>query len=103
MLGVVDTRLIRYAGHARRPKFGFPFWLTRFGTLVVQIYLYEQLLDEPSIARPSGETFVVKPEFECPVGQAGASRPSWLGYRSGLMVSFSARPGIVHHTIRCVG
>ena len=48
------------------------------------LYLYERLLDEPSIAWPSGEIFVVKPEFECPMGQAGASRPSWLEYRGGF-------------------
>ena len=107
-LAVVDGETLSQA--AKKPKIHILRNITFFGVgyaelVVVEaaLYLYERLLDEPSIARPSGETFVVKPEFECPVEQAGASRPSWLGYRGGLMVSFAARPGIVRHTIRCVG
>ena len=67
------------------------------------LYLFERLLDEASIARPRGEIYVVKPEFECPAEQAGSSRPPWLGFRGEMMVSFSTRPGIVDYTIRGVG
>ena len=66
------------------------------------LYLYRQLLDEPSIERPRGEIYLVTPEFECPAEQAISTRPSWLGFKGGIMVSFSPRPGIVRHTVKGV-
>ena len=66
------------------------------------LYLYRRLLDEPSIERPRGEIYLVTPAFECPAEEAVSTRPSWLGFRGTVTVSFSPRPGIVHHTVRGV-
>ena len=67
------------------------------------MYLFGRLMDEASIARPRGDSYVVKPEFECSADQAVSPKPVWLRFRGGAMVSFSARPGVVLHTIRAVG
>ena len=69
----------------------------------VGLYLYWRLLDEPSIDSPRGEIYRVTPEFECPAEQAVSTKPPWLGFRGGTMVSFSPKPGIVRHTVRGVG
>ena len=66
------------------------------------LYLYSRLLDEPSIEPPVGEIHKVAPVFECPPERAVSTRPAWLGFRGGLIVSFSPKPGIVHHTVRGV-
>ena len=63
-------------------------------------YLCRLLIEEPSIATPSGGFYLVTPAFECPAGEALSKRPPWLQYRGGMMVSFSPNPGIVRHTVR---
>ena len=43
------------------------------------LYLYRQLLDEPSIKRPHGEIYLVTPAFECPADQTvQPSHPGWV-------------------------
>ena len=84
--------------------------MTLFGVGYVELvvieaalYLYWRLLDEPSIKRPRGTIVLATPAFECSPEQAGSSRPDWLGFRGGTMVSFSPGPGIVRHNVRAVG
>ena len=68
------------------------------------IYLYERLVDEPSIARPRGDILLVRPEFECSAEQqAASSSPGWLRFRGGAAVSFSSKPGVVRHRVCAVG
>ena len=64
------------------------------------LYLWERLMEEPSIERPSGPYFVVTPAVECSPEDAMSERPTWLRYRGELMVSFSPRPGVVRHKVR---
>ena len=64
------------------------------------LYLFQRLIKEPSIERPTGSSYLVTPAVECPAEGGMSSRPSWLQYRGGTMVSFSLNPGIVRHTVR---
>ena len=64
------------------------------------LYLFERLIKEPSIQRLRGISYLVTPAVECPAEGTISSRPSWLQYRGGTMVSFSPNPGIVRHTVR---
>ena len=66
------------------------------------LYLYSRLLDEPSIKRPVGEIHRVAPAFECPAEESGSGRPAWLGFRGGMILSFSAKPGVIRHTVKGV-
>ena len=66
------------------------------------LYLYRQLLDDPSIEQPRGGIWLVTPTFECPPSQTTSARPPWLGFKGGMMASFSPTPGIVRHTVRGV-
>ena len=67
------------------------------------MYLYEHLVDEPSIERPRGDILLVRPEFECSAEQAASCNPSWLRFRGAAAVSFSSNPGVVRHRVRAVG
>ena len=64
------------------------------------LYLYERLLDETSIQRPSGDIYLVKPGFACPAEQAGSSRPDWLRFEGTMMMAFSSERRLTRHTIR---
>ena len=78
----------------------------RYSHLIVieaALYLYERLLDETSIRSPEGDTYMVKPGFECPGEQASSSRPDWLKFDGTMMMSFSREPRLTRHTIRPVG
>lgn len=68
------------------------------------LYLLERLIAEPTIERPDGGGFyLIRPGFECPAEESTSSRPSWLTYKGGVMVSFGDNPGIVQHTVRAPG
>ena len=67
------------------------------------LYLYQRLMQEPSIERPSGSFYLVTPTFECSPEDAILERPPWLQYRGGTMISFSPEPGVVRHTVRAPG
>ena len=78
----------------------------RFAHVIViesALYLYERLLDEPSIQRPEGGLYMLKPGFACAADQAGSSRPDWLRFEGTMMMSFSSKPKSTRHTIRPVG
>ncbi len=45
------------------------------------LYLFERLIKEPSIQRPSGSSYMFTPAVECPAEGSMSSRPSWLQYR----------------------
>ena len=66
------------------------------------LYLYEKLLDESSIERPSGDLYKVKMGVACSPEQTQSSRPDWIKYQGGMMISFSDGPKVVRHKIRAV-
>ena len=77
----------------------------RFPHLIVietALYLYDRLLDEPSIQRPGGDIYLVKPGFTCREDQANSPRPDWLRFEGTIMMTFAAEPGLTRHTIRPV-
>ena len=77
----------------------------RYAHLIViecALYLYEKLLDESSIKRPSGDLYKVTMGVACSPEQAQSSRPDWINYQGGMMISFSDRPKVVRHKIRAV-
>ncbi len=67
------------------------------------LYLSEKLLDEPSIQRPEGEIYLLKPGFDCPRDQATSSRPNWLRFEGTMMMQFSSEPKVTQFTIKSVG
>lgn len=67
------------------------------------LYLYERLLDEPSIQRPQGGIYMLTPGFSCAADQAGSSRPNWLRFDGTMIMSFSSKPRLTRHTMRPVG
>ena len=78
----------------------------RFAHLIViesAMYLYHRLLDEPSIRRPDGDIYLLKPGFACAADQASSSRPDWLRFEGTMMMAFSSEPKLTRHTIRPVG
>ena len=77
----------------------------RYAHLIViecALYLYEKLLDESSIERPSGDLYKVKMGVACSPEQTQSSRPDWIKYQGGMMISFSDGPKVVRHKIRAV-
>ncbi len=75
----------------------------RYAHLVViecAVYLFEKLLDQSSIERPSGEIYRVTPAVACPPEQAESSQPNWVQFQGGMMVSFSDVPKVIRHKIR---
>ena len=78
----------------------------RFTHLIViesALYLYHRLLDEPSIQRPKGDIYLVKPAFSCLEDQANSPRPDWLRFEGTIMMAFATEPESTRHTIRPVG
>lgn len=78
----------------------------RFPHLIViesALYLYNRLLDEPSIRRPDGDIYLVKPGFTCSEDQASSPRPDWLRFEGTIMIAFASEPELTRHTIRPVG
>ncbi len=67
------------------------------------LYLYKRLLDEASIQRPAGDTYMVTPGFSCPEEQASSSRPDWLRFEGTMIMSFSDHRSLTRHTIRPAG
>ena len=77
----------------------------RYAHLIViesALYLYEKLLDESSIERPSGDIYKVTPGVDCSPEQAESPRPDWVRFQGGMMISFSNTPKVVSHKIKAV-
>ena len=77
----------------------------RYAHLIViecALYLYEKLLDESSIEQPSGDIYKVTLGVACSPEQAESSRPDWVKFQGGMMISFSDVPKVVHHKIKAV-
>ena len=77
----------------------------RYAHLIViecALYLYEKLLDESSIERPSGDIYKVTPGVACSPEQAQSPRPDWIKFQGGMMISFSDVPKVVRHKIKVV-
>ena len=77
----------------------------RYAHLIViecALYLYEKLLDESSIERPSGDIYKVTPGVACSPEQAESPRPDWVKFLGGMMISFSNVPNVVRHEIKAV-
>lgn len=66
------------------------------------LYLYERLLDETSILRPSGDIYLVRPGFACPEEQARSSRPDWLRFDGTMVMVFSSESRSTRHQICAV-
>ena len=82
------------------------FFGIRYTHLIVietALYLYERLLNETSIPRPSGDIYLVEPSFACPEDQARSSRPDWLRFDGTMVMVFSNEPKLTRHTIKPVG
>ena len=82
------------------------FFGIRYTHLIVietALYLYERLLNETSIPRPSGDIYLVKPGFACPEEQARSSRPDWFRFDGTMVMVFSNEPKLTRHTIKPVG
>ena len=96
------------SGAAREPHLHIVNNLTLFGVSYMQAivietaqYLFQHLLDEPSIANPKGDIYMAIPEFQCPsTDYAESNRPPWLQYQGNVMLAFGPNPGIVRHNIR---
>ena len=109
------SRLADLEGHiplkpAREPAVhilnNITFFGIRYTHLVVietALYLYERLLKETSIGRPSGDAYMVEPAFACPEEQAASPRPDWLRFDGTVGLVFSHEPKLIRHTIRPVG
>ena len=109
------ARLSEVEGHksskqAQDPELHILNNVTLFGVryahmIVIEsaLYLYERLLNETSIQPPAGDTYMVKPGFACPEGQASSSRPDWLRFEGTMMMEFSSEPRLTRHTIRPAG
>ena len=67
------------------------------------LYLYNSLLDEPSIQRPDGDIYLAIPAFVCHEGQASSPRPDWLRFEGSIMVTFATEAKSTRYTIRPVG
>ena len=77
----------------------------RYAHLIViecALYLYEKLLDEKSIARPSGDIYAVKFGVECSPEQAESPRPDWIRFQGGMMISLAGVPMVVRHKVKAV-
>lgn len=77
----------------------------RYAHLIViecALYLYEKLLDNKSITRPSGDIYKVKFGVACSPEQAESTRPDWVKFQGGMMISFSGAPKMISHKIRAV-
>ena len=71
-------------------------------TIESALYLYEKLLDESSIKRPSGDIYTIKPGVACSPDQAESPRPDWVAFRGTMMISFTDVPKVVRHKIKAV-
>ena len=77
----------------------------RYAHLIVikcALYLYEKLLDETSIERPSGDIYKVTPGVACSPEQAESPHPDWVKFQGGMMISFSDVPKVFWHKIKAV-
>ncbi|MDE2676296.1 MAG: hypothetical protein OXI76_00160 [Gemmatimonadota bacterium] len=75
----------------------------RYAHLIViecALYLYRKLLEVDTITRPSGDIYIVTPAVSCPPEEAESSRPGWVQFRGGMMLSFSGARKVVEHKIR---
>ena len=77
----------------------------RYAHLIViecALYLYEKLLNESLIKRPSGDIYKVTMGLECSPEEAKSPHPDWIKFQGGMMISFSGVPKVIRHTIRAV-
>ena len=77
----------------------------RYAHLIViecALYLYEKLLDESSIKRPSGEIYKLTPGVACSPEQAESPHPDWVKFQGGMMISFLDVPKVIRHKIKAV-
>ncbi len=107
--GLSDTRAGKSPKSRRRVPLHLLNSITLFGipfphiiVMETALYLYEQLLQEPSIARQEGEVWSAKPSFTCNFEQALSSRPKWLQFDGSMTMVFSSEPRSTQHTIKPV-
>ena len=77
----------------------------RYAHLIViecALYLYEKLLDESSIERPTGDIYKLTPGVVCSPEQAESPHPDWVKFQGGMMISFSDVPKVIRHKIKAV-
>ena len=74
----------------------------RYAHLIViecALYLYEKLLSESSIKRPSGDIYMVRPGV---APDQPESPTSWVRFQGSMTISFSNRPRVIRHKIKAV-
>ena len=77
----------------------------RYAHLIViecALYLYEKLLAEKSIERPSGDIYKVTLGVACSPEQAESPRPDWVNFQGSLMISLSGFPRMIRHSIKAL-
>ena len=77
----------------------------RYAHLIViecALYLYEKMLENKSIMRPSGDIYQITLGVACSPEQAESSRPDWVEFQGEMMISFSGAPQVISHKIRAV-
>ena len=75
----------------------------RYANLIViecALYLYEKLLNERSIDRPSGDIYKLTPGVACSPEQEESRRPDWVKFQGEIMISFSDVPKVVWHKFK---
>ncbi len=78
--------------------FGIPY--LNLVAIESALYVYSMLLDGRSIKRPDGDIYVATPALVCTPDQAQSSRPDWLRFEGGMMVSFSSESTVIRHSVR---
>ena len=66
------------------------------------LYLYERLLDETSIQRPTRDICMVKQGYEYSKGQTSSGGPVWLRFDGTMMMVVSNEPRFSRHIVRPV-
>ncbi len=77
----------------------------RYAHLIViecALYLYEKLLGESSIEHLHGDIYKITPGVACSPEQAESSRPDWVKFQGGMIISFSGVPKMIRHKIKAV-
>lgn len=78
--------------------FGVP--LPHIIVIETALYLFEQLLREPSIEQHIAEPYSFRLDFSCTPEQATSSQPDWLQFHGGQTLVFSSQPNEVRHKIK---
>ncbi len=80
--------------------FGIP--LPHIIVIETALFLYEQLVQEPSIKLRVGDIYSIQPGFICTPEQACSSEPDWLQFDGEMNLLFSSKPQSTRYNIKPV-